>query len=47
MECTNQGSQRLRMRKLLDEIQAKSSSMDNTKITETIEKLRKISTELG
>lgn len=47
MECTNQGSQRLQMRKLLDEIQAKSSSMDNTKITETIEKLRKISTELG
>lgn len=47
VECTSQGSQKLQMQKLLDEIQAKSSSLDNTKITETIEKLRKISTELG
>lgn len=46
VECISQDSQRLQMRKLLDEIQAKSSNIDNTKITEIIEKLRKISTEL-
>lgn len=47
IECTNQDSQILQLRKVLDEIHTKSSGMDNSKITGILEKLRKISTELG
>lgn len=46
IECISQDSQRLQLKKLLDEIYTKSSSMDNSKVTEIIEKLRRISTEL-
>ena len=47
IEGASQDSQKLQLRKLLDEIYAKSSGMDNAKVIEIIERLRKISTELG